>query len=317
MEEKRRAPNNRTILLGEAEERQLAERCSSLSRGFPRRGEPLSPEQITDTIFLEDFFTLRPFLPEASVDLLFFDPPYNLDKRYAESSFNRVKEEEYAAYLAQWLDALAPLLRPTASLYLCSDWRSSTSVSRLLNERFILRNRIVWEREKGRAAKHNWKNAAEDIWFATVSGSYHFDAEAVKIKRRVRAPYRRSDGSPKDWQEEEGARFRYTAPSNIWTDITVPYWSMRENTDHPAQKPEKLLAKLILASSRPGDMVFDPCAGSGTAPVTAHKLDRRFSAVERERHYAALIQKRLDMAKTDTTIQGYEDGVFWERNSAP
>jgi site-specific DNA-methyltransferase (adenine-specific) len=313
MTEKQRAPNNRTIVLSSEEEARMAAHCRSAGD----RTAAFSPGELAGAVFLEDFFTLRPLLPEEWVDLLFFDPPYNLDKRYADSSFSRRDEEEYERYLAAWLDALLPMLRPAASLYLCSDWRSSATVYRLLSERFIVRNRIVWEREKGRAARHNWKNAAEDLWFATVSESYHFDSEAVRIKRRVRAPYRRTDGSPKDWREEEDGRYRYTAPSNVWTDITVPYWSMRENTDHPAQKPEKLLAKIILAGTKPGDMVFDPCAGSGTAPVTAKKLNRSFAAVERERSYAALIRKRLDRAEEDTTIQGYEDGVFHERNAGP
>ena len=66
------------------------------------------------------------------------------------------------------------------------------------------------------------------------------------------------DGKPKDWEETESGNFRNTYPSNFWDDISIPYWSMPENTAHPTQKPEKLLAKLILASSNPGDIVFDP-----------------------------------------------------------
>jgi site-specific DNA-methyltransferase (adenine-specific) len=313
MTEKQRAPNNRTIVLSSEEEARMAAHCRSAGD----RTAAFSPGELAGAVFLEDFFTLRPLLPEEWVDLLFFDPPYNLDKRYADSSFSRRDEEEYERYLAAWLDALLPMLRPAASLYLCSDWRSSATVQRALEKRFVLRNRIVWEREKGRAARNNWKNTAEDIWFATVSDDYFFDPQAVKLKRRVRAPYRRSDGSPKDWRSEESGKFRLTAPSNLWSDITVPYWSMRENTDHPAQKPEKLLAKLILASSRPGDLVLDPCAGSGSSAVTAKKLGRRYTAVEREPEYAALTRKRLELAEEDPAIQGYDRGVFWERNSGP
>lgn len=82
--------------------------------------------------------------------------------------------------------------------------------------------------------------------------------EDVKLKRRVIAPYRREDGSPKDWDKQEQGNYRLTHPSNLWTDLTVPFWSMPENTDHPTQKPEKLLAKIILASSNPGELVLDP-----------------------------------------------------------
>ena len=108
-----------------------------------------------------------------------------------------------------------------------------------------------------------------------------------------------------------------THPSNVWTDITVPFWSMPENTDHPTQKPEKLIAKLILASSRAGDFVFDPFVGSGTTAVVARKLQRHFCGVDDNEEYLCWALKRLLRANQETDIQGYADGVFWERNSAP
>ena len=90
---------------------------------------------------------------------------------------------------------------------------------------------------------------------------------------------------------------------------------MPENTDHPTQKPEKLLAKLILASSKEGDFVFDPFLGSGSTAVTAQKLGRHFSGVEIDREYCCWALARLKKAETDPAIQGYTDGVFWERNT--
>ena len=156
----------------------------------------------------------------------------------------------------------------------------------------------------------------EDIWFAVKnSDDYYFDLESVKIRRRVIAPYKQ-DGAPKDWEETSAGNFRDTCPSNFWDDISVPFWSMPENTDHPTQKPEKLYAKLILASSRPGDVIFDPFLGSGTASVTAKKLGRKWCGVELNEEYAMLAEKRLAIAETDRSIQGYSDGVFWERNTS-
>ena len=180
---------------------------------------------------------------------------------------------------------------------------------------FRLRNRISWEREKGRAAADNWKNCLEDIWYFTKSDDFTFNLDAVKVQRKVLAPYRDINGEPKDWQENEGQKLRYTAPSNIWTDITVPFWSMPENTEHPTQKPEKLIAKLILASSNKEDMVFDPFVGSGTTAVVAKKLGRNFLGIERERKYVALALKRLELAEQNPHIQGYENGVFKGRNA--
>ena len=150
--------------------------------------------------------------------------------------------------------------------------------------------------------------------FATVSRDYTFHLDEVKVRKRVLAPYR-VDGNPKDWEETDEGRFRNTCPSNFWDDISIPYWSMPENTAHPTQKPEKLLAKLLLASSSKGDVVLDPFAGSGTTAVVAKKLGRKFVAIEQNPLYGAWAQKRLEMAETDASIQGYEDGVFWERNA--
>ena len=79
-----------------------------------------------------------------------------------------------------------------------------------------------------------------------------------------------------DWVEDENGKYRYTCPSNFWDDIAVPYWSMPENTAHPTQKPEKLIAKLILASSNEKDTVLDIFAGSGTTGVVAKKLNRKY-----------------------------------------
>src|SRR5207247_9578020 len=177
----------------------------------------------------------------------------------------------------------------------------SASIFTAASDVFEVQNRITWEREKGRGALSNWKNASEDIWFCTMSDRYTFNVETVKVRRRVLAPYRDVDGRAKDWVETDIGNFRDTHPSNLWTDITVPFWSMPENTDHPTQKSEKLMAKLILASSNPGDMVFDPFVGSGTSSVVAKKLGRRFCGIELEEVYALLTEKRLMLADADRT----------------
>jgi site-specific DNA-methyltransferase (adenine-specific) len=90
---------------------------------------------------------------------------------------------------------------------------------------------------------------------------------------------------------------------------------MPENTEHPTQKPEKLLAKIILASSKEKDVILDPFLGSGTTAVVAKKLSRNFVGIEIEEKYAAISAKRIEMTKKDKNIQGFYDGVFWERNS--
>ena len=259
-----------------------------------------------------DAFGHLPNLRNSSFDLLFADPPYNLSKKFGKESFRQTTGEVYEKWLDSWLRLCLPLLKETASIYICGDWRSSSAIERVGAQYFTVRNRITWEREKGRGAKQNWKNASEDIWFFTVSDNFTFNLDAVKQRRRVIAPYR-ENGKPKDW--DEAGKFRDTHPSNLWTDLTVPFWSMPENTDHPTQKPEKLLAKLILASTNKSDRILDPFAGSGTTAVVAKKLGREFVAIESDEQYCLLAAKRLEAVDSNSTIQGFSDGIFWDRNS--
>ncbi len=308
MTEKRRAPQNRTIFLSEEEIAEYSSRAIVPSA-------KLTLDEIANKTAIGDFFEIAKLLPENFVDLLFLDPPYNMYKNFNGKAFTQKTFTEYAEYLEKIFEAVLPALKKSASVYVCGDWRTSISIPLALEKYFKIRNRITWEREKGRGSKTNWKNNTEDIWFATVSDDYYFNAEAVKLKKRVIAPYRNENGEPKDWSKSKNGMFRMTFPSNIWTDISVPFWSMPENTEHPTQKPEKLLAKLILASSREGDFAFDPFLGSGTTSVVAKKLDRKYFGIERDKKFVALSEYRLEKAETDKRIQGYEDGVFWERNS--
>lgn len=267
-----------------------------------------------DCTVLGDAYRALDKIADGSVDLLIVDPPYNLDKNFHGKDFKKSKNADYAKYTENWINAVAPKLKPTASIYVCCDWRSSLVIGEILDKHFILRNRITWQREKGRGAKANWKNSMEDVFFATVGQEYTFNLNAVKQRKRVLAPYK-ENGKPKDWESTEEGKFRNTCPSNFWDDIAVPYWSMAENTAHPTQKPEKLIAKLILASSNQGDLVLDPFAGSGTTAVVAKKLNRKHIGIEHNPLYCAWAEKRLEDAQTNPSIQGYEDGVFWERNS--
>lgn len=298
------APNNRTIRVEDSER-------DALLGAVLRSGDLLA----WNNIVLGSMEEICPTLPASSVDLLILDPPYNLRKNYAESTFSRCSEQDYGENFRQWLHCLLPALKPGSTTYVCSDWRTSATVQPILAQVFDIQNRITWEREKGRGATRNWKSTSEDIWFCTLGPDYKFYPDRVRVRRPVIAPYRRSDGQPKDWVAASDGAYRDTAPANLWTDLTVPFWSMPENTDHPTQKPEKLIAKLMLASSDPGDVVLDPFLGSGTTAVVSTKLRRRWIGVEREPNFCALARKRVNATAADDPIQGYRDGVFLPRNS--
>ncbi len=307
--QKTKSKRNKTLTLSPSEYKLYSQRLIQLKH-------PVSPEEIEDKIVNQDLFLAADFLPDLWVDLMIVDPPYNLTKNYNGKIFRATKESVYSTWTENWVNKIIKILKPDASIYVCCDWRSSNIIYSVLKKYFIVQNRITWEREKGRGAKRNWKNCSEDIWFATVSNKYYFNPDAVKLKKRVIAPYRDGNGKPKDWYKSEDGNYRLTYPSNLWTDITIPFWSMPENTPHPTQKPEKLIAKLILASSKQGDIIFDPFAGSGTTAVVAKKLNRRFCTMEIEKEYCLIAEKRIEAAKKNKTIQGYSESVFLDRNLA-
>ena len=302
-----KAARNKTIDMSIEEGKQYLDRCISIS-------EPTGIDSILNKTIRGDCLEVIPLLPNSFIDLLIVDPPYNLDKDFHGKKFKKTSDDVYEEYTETWVKAIIPHLKKEATIYVCCDWVSSPSIGRVLKKYFHIQNRITWQREKGRGALTNWKNGMEDIWFATNSKNYTFNVEDVKLRRKVIAPYK-VDGKPKDWEETAEGNFRNTHPSNFWDDISIPYWSMPENTAHPTQKPEKLLAKLILASSNAGDVVFDPFLGSGSTSVTAKKLGRQYTGIEVNPQYCVWAEKRLEMAEADKTIQGYTDGVFWERNT--
>ena len=306
----KKAGRNQTIDTTLSEGGRYLNRCLHIS-------EPITDiTQVLDHTLQGTMEDVTVWLPKESVDLMIVDPPYNLTKEFHGNTFAKKRETDYEQYTRRWLDLTAPLLKKNGSVYVCCDWQTSLIIGRILPEYFTVRNRITWQREKGRGAKANWKNSMEDIFFATVSNEYTFNLDAVKVRKKVLAPYK-ENGKPKDWERTEKGNFRNTCPSNFWDDISVPYWSMPENTAHPTQKPEKLIAKLILASSDKDDLVLDPFAGSGTTAVVAKKLGRNYIGIEKNPLYCAWAEYRLDKAENDKSIQGYKNGVFWERNSEP
>ena len=303
-----KSARNKTIDLSVEEGREYLDRCVSIDT------MQNSLDMILDKTVLGNTFDVMPLLPENSVDLAIVDPPYNLTKEFHGTTFSKLSSSDYEAYTRKWLGMISPLIKNTGSIYVCCDWETSLIIGRVLGEFFQVRSRITWQREKGRGAAANWKNGMEDIWFATKSDQYTFNLDAVKIRKKVIAPYR-ANGKPKDWNETEDGNYRNTCPSNFWDDITIPFWSMAENTAHPTQKSEKLFTKIMLASSNPGDIVFDPFLGSGTSSVVAKKLGRRYIGIEANAQYCVWAEKRLEMADSDSSIQGYVNGVFWERNT--
>ena len=198
---KPKSSRNKTITLSRKE-------ISDYSKRLIKLNNKTSLSEIINKTINQNLFDVLDFLPEEFVDLIIIDPPYNLTKTFNSNSFKERSVLEYAEWIESFISKLKRILKPTASIYFCGDWHTSISIPLVLEKYFIVRNRITWEREKGRGAKKNWKNNSEDIWFCTNSNKYTFNTDTVKLNRRVLAPYRDSNGKPKDWSSLKNGDYR-------------------------------------------------------------------------------------------------------------
>ena len=315
-----KAQNNRTITLTDKERESFLNTINDADKEIAtKKTKEYYTEHDHSGIYCHDFFEFNNFIPSDIADLIIIDPPYNLTKQYSKSVFDKMTDDMYKNYMTEVISKCLRILKPNGTMYVCGDWKTSFLQQEVIrayennNECFII-NRITWARDKGRGSDKNWKNNIEDILMVVKDKNhYTFNADAVKVKKTILAPYKDKNGNNKDWIEGEDGNYRMTYASNIWNDITIPFWSMPENTEHPTQKPEKLYAKLVLASSNENDLVYEPFCGVGTACVVAKKLNRKYLGVEKEQEYWMLAQKRLQMADEDKNIQGYENGIFRDK----
>ena len=283
-----RSVRNKTLQLSEAE-------TAAPIHTLPQQ----SVSELRSGLYCGDVEHGLQVFPSSYFDLIVADPPYNYGIDFGNDSDKRT-DREYSDWVNSWITQLERGATPTASFYICCGWEYSGLYQRALHEAGLtIINRITWKRDKGRGAKRNWKQNMEDIWFAVRNPKdYAFNLDQVKVRKKVIAPYR-ENGIAKDWSVDElGEAFRMTHPSNIWVDLTVPFWSMPENTPHPTQKPEALAERIILASSKPGDRVLDLFSGSGTVSVVAKKLQREFVGVEMNTEYVRYAMKRIAMAQS-------------------
>lgn len=176
------------------------------------------------------------------------------------------------------------VLAPHGSLYLHVDWRTVHHVRLLLDEvfgpeRFL--NEIVWAYDYGGRARDRWPRKHDTILWYAKGDTWLFDREAID-----RVPYL----APGLVGPEKAARGKL--PTDVWWMTIVPPGS-RERTGYPTQKPVRLLERIVAASSRPGDLVLDPFAGSGTTGVAAARLGRRWLLVDRNPQAVDIARARL------------------------
>jgi site-specific DNA-methyltransferase (adenine-specific) len=272
------------------------------------------------TYYNESFKESSKYIKDESVDLFFLDPPYyisgnskdidleNGDRGDWDCQWSSV--DEYSDWTDSYLKLAYTQLKNTGSIYVCISWQNAHIIHSLLEKNnFIILNRITWKRDKGRGAKSNWKSIHEDIFFAVKNKKkYTFNVDDVKIKKKVIAPYRNEDGTPKDWWlDENGEKVRLTYPGNLWDEFCVPYWSMNEVKSyaktkktpdnflqkHNTQKPKDLVKKIITASSNKNDLVVDYFSGSGTTSIAAEELGRESIVFDINKTCILMLEERI------------------------
>ena len=249
---------------------------------------------LINKVICEDNINIFNKIPNESINIIIADPPYIIPKKFNKTLISFKSDEDFINKNKEWIKECYRVLKPDGTLYICSDYKTTPLIYQLLiNSGFIIKNRITWKRDKGRGSDRNYKNVIEDIYFAVKSDNYYFNP--IKIIKKVKAPYKNLDNTNRDWYiDGEGNNVRETYLSNIWEDMVIPFWSMPENTEHPTQKPEKLIERLLLTSSKENDIVLDPFIGSGTTAIVSKKLNRKFIGIEKDIDYCLISQYRLE-----------------------
>ncbi len=232
-------------------------------------------------------------LPDHTVDLIFADPPYNIGKQFGAFRDVWESDEAYAAWSQSWLDLCVKKLSPTGSLYIMASTQSMPYLDLHVRSRMAVLSRIVWHYDSsGVQAKQYYGSLYEPILHAVVNRkSYTFNADAIRVEAKTGAKRKLID-----YRKDVPTPYSTTkVPGNVWYFPRVRY-RMSEYEEHPSQKPEALLERIIIASSNPGDLVLDPFSGTFTTSAVAQRLNRRSIGIEAERDYVAIGLRRLALA---------------------
>ena len=273
----------------------------------------ITDEIITGRVYFADNLDVLRSLPSSSVQLIYIDPPFNTGKTRVRKQLKTsrsdqgdrigfqgyqykseiISEMSYEDHYEDYLSFLEPRLReahrilsPSGSLYFHIDYREVHYCKILLDQIFgreCFLNEIIWAYDYGGRPKNRWPPKHDNILFyAKEPGKHIFNVDEIE-----RIPYM----TPGLVGPEKASLGKI--PTDVWWHTIVPTNS-REKTGYPTQKPLGILRRIIQASSRPGDIVLDFFAGSGTTGVAALELDRRFILVDNNPEAIQVMLKRLD-----------------------
>lgn len=236
----------------------------------------LSNEQ--STVILGDCVQILKDIPSKSVELIFADPPYGIGKDFGNNKDIFASADDYLMWCRSWIDECMRILSDTGTMYLMSSTQYMPILDRYIDENYFIINRLIWSYDSsGTQPKNKFSSSYEPILMFThhKNTNYIFNSEDILVEaktgsQRKLIDYRKVPPQPYNTKK---------IPSNVWEFNRVRY-RMAEYENHPTQKPEKLLERIILASSNQGDTVLDPFSGSFTTSAVAIKLGRKAIGIE-------------------------------------
>lgn len=252
------------------------------------------------TIYHSDCFDALQEIENESVDLIFADPPYNIGKRIGTFKYSWRSDIDYAEWCYLWLDLCISKLSERGSIYVMTSTQAMPYLDLWLRDRLTILSRIVWHYDgSGVQAKKYYGSLYEPILYCVKNPkNYIFNARDIEVEAKTGAvrqliDYRKATPEP----------YKTTkVPGNTWYFPRVRY-RMSEYENHPSQKPEALLERIIKASSSPGDLVLDPFSGTFSTCAVSQKLQRRSIGIEMQESYYRIGLRRLGL---DTEYKGIE-----------
>lgn len=248
-------------------------------------------EKNNHKIFFGDAIeVLKNEIEDNSIDLIFIDPPYNIGKVFNGNKEEWENEEIYLNWCYEWLDLCLNKLKDTGSIYVMNATQNMPFIDIYLRKKATILSRIMWHYDSsGVQAKKYFGSLYEPILFAVKNkNKYTFNYEDIMIEAKT--------GSKRnliDYRGKEPKPYNTTkVPGNTWYYPRVRY-RMPEYEEHPSQKPEALLERIIKVSSNEGDIILDPFSGTFTTSAVAKKLNRKSIGIEIEEEYVKTGLRRL------------------------
>ena len=217
-------------------------------------------------------------LKSKSVDLIIADPPYNLGKDYGNGSDTK-NFEEYIQFTKKWTKEATRIVKQTGTIYIFMGFRFISYLYKILEKENSLNfvNWICWHYTQGMGKKKGFSPRHDDILIFTNSNKYTFNLDSIRVPQK----YYRSRNN-----------MRGANPGDVWGFSHIHY-CQDNRQDHPTQKPEGLIERMVLASSNEGDLVVDPFSGSGTTIRVCQQLNRNCIGIELNEDYVEMTKKRL------------------------